>query len=99
MSNKCKLTELDISYNGLADEATALFEFLSYIKNLHKLKMIGCIKDHFHAGRALANLLTKENENCQLTELHLFKTDLTNELGPKYLSDALMSDKCKLTTL
>ena len=78
-------------------ESTALVEFLSYIKNFHKLKMTNCMMEHL-AFREFTKLLTKENENCQLTELLLNKNKLTDE-DAKSLSNALISDKCKLTEL
>jgi Ran GTPase-activating protein (RanGAP) involved in mRNA processing and transport len=85
------------SLNIAPVESTALFEFLSYTKNLHKLTMTKCVMEHL-AFRGLTKSLMKENENCQLTELHLNDYDLTDE-DVKCLSDALISDKCKLTKL
>jgi Ran GTPase-activating protein (RanGAP) involved in mRNA processing and transport len=83
--------------NVAPTESTALVEFISYIKNFHKLKVTNCMMEHL-AFREFTKLLTKENENCQLTELHLSKNKLTDE-DAKSLSNALISDKCKLTKL
>ena len=38
------------------------------------------------------------SDNCKLTKLDIGDNNLTHE-GAKYLSDALMSDKCNLTKL
>jgi Ran GTPase-activating protein (RanGAP) involved in mRNA processing and transport len=80
-------------------ESTALFEFLSYIKNLNKLVIRECYMEHF-AFRELAKLLIiRDNDiNCKLTELNIRHNTLTDE-GAKYLSDALKSGNCELTQL
>ncbi|XP_028391964.1 NACHT, LRR and PYD domains-containing protein 3-like [Dendronephthya gigantea] len=84
-------------------ESTALFKFLSHIKNLKQLKINGCTVTNITI-RELAEFLKKdkhglENDNCELTELDVSNnTGLTTE-GVKYLSDALKSDNCKLTKL
>ncbi|XP_028406179.1 NACHT, LRR and PYD domains-containing protein 12-like [Dendronephthya gigantea] len=84
-------------------ESTALFKFLSHIKNLKKLQIIRCTVMNITA-RELAEFLKKdnhglENDNCELTVLYVSgNRGLTTE-GVKYLSDALKNDNCKLTKL
>ena len=79
-------------------ESTALFEFLSYIKNLNKLVIRKCYMEHF-AFRELAKSLIRDNDiNCKLTRLAINNSILTGECV-KYLSDALKSGNCNLTEL
>ncbi|XP_028391952.1 NACHT, LRR and PYD domains-containing protein 12-like [Dendronephthya gigantea] len=84
-------------------ESTALFKFLSHIKNLKQLQINLCTVTNI-AIRELAEFLKKDNhglesDNCELTELDVSdNSGLTTE-GAKYLSDALKSDNCKLTEL
>ena len=47
-------------------ESTALFEFLSYIKNLKKLVIRECYMEHF-ALRELAKLLIRNNDITKLS--------------------------------
>ncbi|XP_028407917.1 NACHT, LRR and PYD domains-containing protein 12-like [Dendronephthya gigantea] len=83
-------------------ESSALFKFLSHIKNLKKLKINFCTVRNI-TMRELAEFLKKdnhglENDNCELTELDVSENYLETE-AVKYLSDALKSDNCKLAKL
>ena len=85
-------------------ESTALFKFLSHIKNLKQLKIRCCTMTNI-AIRELAEFLKTYNhaldlkgDNCKLTELEVSFNNLTDE-SAKYLSDALKSANCKLTEL
>ncbi|XP_028391957.1 NACHT, LRR and PYD domains-containing protein 4E-like [Dendronephthya gigantea] len=83
-------------------ESTALFKFLSHIKNLKQLQINLCTVTNITI-RELAEFLKKDNhdlesDNCELTELDVSNNGLTTE-DFKYLSDALKSDNCKLTEL
>ncbi len=75
-------------------ESTALFNFLSYIKNLNALKIRKCIMEHF-AYRELAKLLSKDNEITSLS----MRSFRIADLNAKHITDVLRSDNCKLTTL
>ena len=75
-------------------EFTALFEFLSYIKNFQKLSIYSCTMENF-AFRELAKLLIRDNE---ITELFLQRVDM-NDRNIKAIADVLSNGKCKLTTL
>ena len=84
-------------------ESTALFQFLSHIKNLKKLQIINCTLTNI-AIRELAEFLKKDNHdlesgNCELTELDVSGNIGFTDEGAKYLCDALKSDNCKLTRL
>ena len=93
-SEEFKLGHLNIS----PVEFAALFEFLSYCKNLDKLVIREFYMEHF-AFRELAKLLIRNNDiNCKLTQLGINYNELTDE-GVKYLTDALKSGNCKLTHL
>ena len=60
-------------------ESTALFEFLSFIKNLQKLE-IGSRRLEDLVIRELATKLLIENsDNCKLTELDISYNDLKDE--------------------
>jgi Ran GTPase-activating protein (RanGAP) involved in mRNA processing and transport len=90
--------EVSLSNLNIAPvEATALFQFLSYVNNLHKLNITNCVMEHL-AFREFTKLLMKGNEHCHLTELDISQNQLTNE-NAECLSNARMSDKCKLTKL
>ncbi|XP_028391954.1 NACHT, LRR and PYD domains-containing protein 12-like [Dendronephthya gigantea] len=84
-------------------ESTALFKFLSHIKNLKQLKIYFCTVTNTTI-RELAEFLKKDNhglksDNCKLTELNVSNNGGLTTEGVKYLSDALKSDNCKLTEL
>ena len=80
-------------------ESTALFEFLSYIKNLNKLVIHKCYMEHFAFRELAKSLIIRDNDiNCKLTRLAINHSELTDECA-KYLSDALKSGNCKLTEL
>ncbi|XP_028391956.1 NACHT, LRR and PYD domains-containing protein 12-like [Dendronephthya gigantea] len=84
-------------------ESTALFKFLSHIKNLKQLQIILCTVTNI-AIRELAEFLKKDNhdlesDNCELIELHVSSNNGLTTEGVKYLSDALKNDNCKLTEL
>ncbi|XP_028391959.1 NACHT, LRR and PYD domains-containing protein 1-like [Dendronephthya gigantea] len=84
-------------------ESTALFKFLSHIKNLKQLRISRCTVTNI-AIRELAKFLKKdnhdlENDNCELTELDVSSNIGLKTEGVKCLSDALKSDNCKLTEL
>ena len=70
-------------------ESTALFEFLSFMKNLQSLNIHSCLMEDLVIREMVTKLLIEKSDNCKLTKL-----DWT-----KYLSDALKSDNCKLTKL
>jgi Ran GTPase-activating protein (RanGAP) involved in mRNA processing and transport len=96
-TNNCKLTELDISVNGLTDEGA---KYLS-----DALKSDNCkLTELDISGNELTDEGAKylsdalKSDNCKLTELDISFNGLTDE-GAKYLSDALKSDNCKLTEL
>ena len=83
-------------------EYTALFQFLSHIKNLKQLEITECTMTNI-AIRDLAEFLKDDNhalksDNCKLTKLGIRYNKITDE-GAEYLSDALKSDNCKLTEL
>ncbi|XP_028391763.1 NACHT, LRR and PYD domains-containing protein 12-like [Dendronephthya gigantea] len=83
-------------------ESTALFKFLSHIKNLKQLQIHLCTVTKISI-RELAEFLKKDNhglksDNCELTELDVSDNIGLTE-GAKYLGDALKSDNCKLTEL
>ena len=75
-------------------ESTALFQFLSCIKNLNKLRIFYCRMEHF-AFRKLSQLLITDNE---LTELAIKYSNMTYQHA-KHIADALRSENCKLTKL
>ena len=75
-------------------EATALFSFLGYIKNLHVLQIAGCRMEHF-ALRELAKLLQKDNE---ITNLQMVRSRISDE-GAKHIFDALTNENCEITQL
>ena len=81
-----------------AVESTALFEFLSSIKNLQKLKMHLCRMEDSVIRELATKLLIENSDNCKLTELDISANILKDE-GAKYLSEALKNDNCKLTEL
>ncbi|XP_028406189.1 uncharacterized protein LOC114528712 [Dendronephthya gigantea] len=93
-----------LSYINIAPaESTALFKFLSHIKNLKKLEINRCTVTNITI-RELAEFLKKdnhdlENDNCELTELYVSNNSGLTTEGVKYLSDALKNDNCKLTKL
>ena len=77
-------------------ESTALFDFLSYIKNLKMLSISSCQMQHF-AFRELAKLLSKDNE---ITSLKIVGSRVPiTAADVKHITDALRSGNCKLTTL
>ena len=78
-------------------ESTALFEFLSYDKNMHTLHIFGCRMPN-SAYRELAKLLIQNNKLRKLTELRILNSPVTDE-SACYLNNALKSGNCKLTKL
>ncbi|XP_028391883.1 NACHT, LRR and PYD domains-containing protein 12-like [Dendronephthya gigantea] len=85
-------------------ESTALFKFLSHIKNLKNLEIFGCDWMKINTVRELAEFLKNNHglgsANCELIGLNVNDNiGLTGE-GAKYSSHALKSDNCsKLTKL
>ncbi|XP_028391960.1 NACHT, LRR and PYD domains-containing protein 12-like [Dendronephthya gigantea] len=85
-------------------ESTALFKFLSHIKNLNQLKITGCTVTNITI-RELAKFLKKDNhglesDNCELTELNVSSNiGLTTIDWEYFLNDALESDNCELSEL
>ena len=71
-------------------ESTALFDFLSDIKNLNVLNISNCMMEHF-AFRELAKLLSKDNE---LTSLVMSRVPITDRL---HITHAFRSDNCTCT--
>ncbi|CAB3977011.1 NACHT, LRR and PYD domains-containing 14-like [Paramuricea clavata] len=76
-------------------ESTAVFEFLSYIKNLNTLVIHNCNMEHF-AFRELAKLLIKDNNISLLMIQHAQITDIKHA---KPIFDAFSNEKCKLPKL
>ena len=73
---------------------TALFEFVSYIRNIQKLSIYCCTMEHF-AFRELAKLLIKDNK---ISELSLQLVHM-NDRNIKAIINVLSNEKCKLTNL
>ncbi len=84
------LDQLDIS----PMECTALFEFLSYIKNLKRLDITRCKTKHF-VFRELAKLLLQDND---ITALVMRNVGMTDE-DAQHIIDALGNEDCKVTKL
>ncbi|XP_028413777.1 NACHT, LRR and PYD domains-containing protein 3-like [Dendronephthya gigantea] len=101
----CEDDDEEFSLRGLdiaPAESTALFNFLSHIRNLKKLQIYKCSMTNI-AIRGLGEFLrndshTLKGNNCKLNELSVGYNSLTAE-GAKCLSDALKSNNCKLTKL
>ena len=75
-------------------EFTALFEFVSYIRNIERLSIYCCTMEHF-AFRELAKLLIKDNK---ISELSLQLVHM-NDRNIKAIINVLSNEKCKLTNL
>ena len=75
-------------------ESTALFEFLSYIRNFNKLEITRCRANHF-AFCELAKLLFCNND---ITTLVLREVGMTDQ-DAKHIIDALGGKNCKVTKL
>ena len=89
-----RLEDIDIA----PVESTALFQFLSCIKNLQKLEINNCRMEDVVIRELVTKLLTENSGNSKITELNITNSGLKDE-GAKYLSDALKSDNCKLIEL